>query len=422
MKASLRLIGNFVLLFLLVSVLFSFAMFQGDFVSWFLFFSFLPIFLYYIGMLLYPIKGWKVSRKLSHHIVHAGDSVSVNLKIKRAIPFPIYYCIVEEIFPHTLQKVDTRQEKYHHIDHPNQLQVNRKLKKVIFPWFKRVIEIPYTMEQMPRGVHQLQAIRIKAGDVFGFMKKERVFEVTDSLIAYPNERPIHIKEQFSNFAQGSISSHALNLKDTNIASGIREYVPGDKFASIDWKQTARRNMMMTKEFEQEKSTDTMIILDGCYYKGVNLLAFEAAIEVTISLMEAIHKQASQVGLLTIGEKSVHFPLHHERNKKESIHQHLTRIEPTGQRPFAVQLKEESFKLGSGSVIMIITNRLDEPLRQSVKELNQRTKRVIIFFIQSTISITQKEYQIITALQTAGIGVSILTEKQLVKNPIEVNVT
>ncbi len=422
MKASIRFVGRFLFVFLLLLILFSFAMFQGDFVSWFLFFGFLPIFLYQFGLFFYPLKGWKVTRKLSRHNLRAGSDATVKLMMKRRIPFPLFYCIVEEIFPQTLQKADRQQEKYYHMDQPAQLNVNRRMKQVIYPWFKRVIEIPYTIEQTPRGIHQLQAVRIRTGDVFGFLKKERTFQIADTLTVYPNERPLHLQEKFSNYQEGAISSHALNLKNTNVSSGVREYMPGDKISRIDWKQSARKNTMMTKEFEQEKSTDTLLVLNACYHEDTNSLAFEAAVEVTMSLMGAIHQQASQVGLTTIGEETVHFPLHHDMTQAAGIRQHLTEIQPAGERSFEVQLKQASLKIGGGFVLMIVTNHLDDPLKQTMKELKQRTKRIIIFYIQSTTTISEQDYQRITELQMHGIGVSILTEKQRVKNPIEVNVT
>ncbi|WP_099157724.1 DUF58 domain-containing protein [Virgibacillus ndiopensis] len=421
MNGTMRFIGKLIFIVILLLLLFSFAMFQGGFVSWFLFFGYLPIFLYHFGLLIYPIKKWEVTRSLSHHVIRAGDSVSVAVRVKRKVPYPLYYCICEEIFPSSLNKVDDRKEKYRYLDQPAELQVNRMIKKVVFPGFRKEIELPYRIEQVPRGEHQLHAIRIKTGDVFGFIKKEHVFLVADQLVAYPNECPIHMTERISSFEQGSISSYTLNLKNTNVATGIREYMPGDKFSWIDWKQTARKNSVMTKEFEQEKSTDTMLILDCCYHEGINPLAFEAAIEVTISLLEAIRKQASQVGLVSVGEDAVYFPLHHDPTKKEWMRQHLTRIQPSGKRPFAVKLKEETMKLSSGNIVMIITTLLDDALKESLQQVKQRSKRVIVIFIQAHSLVSQQEYSIIQQLQFEGVAVTMLTEQQLVQNTIEVNV-
>src|SRR5699024_6686489 len=157
--------------------------------------------------------------------------------------------------------------------------------------------------------------------------------------------------------------HALNLKNTNVSSGVREYMPGDKISRIDWKQSAKKNTMMTKEFEQEKSTDTLLVLDACYHEDTNSVAFEAAVEVAMSLMGAIHRQqASRVCMRTSREVTAHFPLHHNMSQSAGIRQHLSQIQPAGERSFAFQLKEVSLKFGSGFVLMIVKNNLDDPLK------------------------------------------------------------
>lgn len=416
----MRFLGKFIFIFTLLALLFSYAMFQGGFTSWFLFYSFLPIFLYTLGLLLYPIKNWKVSRQLSHHVMRAGDGVSITIMIDRKTAFPLYYCVVEEAFPKTLNKVDNRQGKYKYLDQPNKLHVNRGIKKIVFPGFKRSIQIPYRMENIPRGEHQLRAIRIRTSDVFGLIKKEHIFQVSSELIAYPSERPIHLEEKSSSFEQGSVSSFSMNLKNTNVASGIREYMPGDRFSWIDWKQTAKKNDVMTKEFEQEKSTDTLIVLDACYVDGLNVLAFEALIEVGVSMMETLRRHASQVGLLSIGEEVTWFPVQHDPTKHEWVRKHLTRLQPTKTQPFSLKLKEEMLKVTNNFFVLLIVNRFDEPLKDTVQQIKLRKKHVSILFIQAEKRISKEEHQLLRQLQQEGVGITVLTEKELIKNPIEVS--
>ncbi|WP_404451300.1 DUF58 domain-containing protein [Virgibacillus necropolis] len=421
MKGTILFLGKLIFIVFIFLLLFSYAMFQGGFVSWFLFYGFLPIFIYLLGVLLYPIKTLNVSRKFSHHVVRAGDTVNVEITMKRSFAFPLYYCICEEIFPDSLHKVDNRTDKYQHMEDPSQLKTIRKIKKIVFAGVKREFKLSYQIAEIPRGEHQLFALRLRTGDLFGFIKKEHVFTVFDNLVAYPNEHQLHITERISSFEQGSITAQNVTLKNTNVASGIREYMPGDKFSWIDWKQTARKNTVMTKEFEQEKSNDTMLILDGCHHENMNVLAFEAAIEISLSLMESIRKQSSQVGFISIGEKNTFIPLHHDPTKKAFIRQHLTQIQPGGEQPFAVKLKEESKRLASGVIVMIITTNLDERFKQTIQRMKQRTKRIIVCFIESSNLITDKQYKLIQQLEFEGIVINVMTEKQLIQNRIEVRV-
>ena len=50
--------------FILLIATFMFAMFQGGFVSWFLFYTFLPFVLYSFVLFFYPLSSFDVERKL----------------------------------------------------------------------------------------------------------------------------------------------------------------------------------------------------------------------------------------------------------------------------------------------------------------------------------------------------------------------
>lgn len=420
MKGTIRFITRFIFVIFLFSLLFSFAMFQGSFVSWFLFFGFLPIFLYHLGLLFYPMKHWKVKRTFTHHTLQSGDRASITIRIQRTIPFPLYYCVIEEIMPDTLYNRKRKYDKRSLRGKPDKSHNNRLLKRITFPWFRRVIELPYDIEQVPRGEHHLSAIRIRTGDVFGFIRKEYTFPAKDELVVYPKQRTIRLNERVDSLGEGTNASYSFRMKNTNVSTGVREYVPGDKFSSIHWKQTARKNTMMTREFEQERNMDTIIILDGCHDKDVDFLAFEAAVEVTLALLEMIKKQTSNVSLLSIGEEVLTFPFHHGSTQKSLIDQHLIRIQPIGKKPFALQLKNEIKKFKKNKVVILVITHIDKSLQQLLERANNQTKQMVVFLIQSTNRLSAEEHDFVRQLQWEGIKTCVLTEKELVKDPIEVN--
>src|SRR5690625_6023487 len=80
--------------------------------------------------------------------------------------------------------------------------------------------------------------------------------------------------------------------------------------------------MMTKEFEYERSTDAFVILNSCTYESINLLAFEAAVEIALSLVTELIKQGSEVEFLTIGEVSVPFSINRSSGNLEDMQLHL----------------------------------------------------------------------------------------------------
>lgn len=418
---TFRLIMNFIFILSLFAILFAFAMFQGGFSSWFLFYGFLPIFLYHIALLFYPVQKWTIKRQMSHVMIEAGSQVTVQLTVQRKIPFPLYYCIVEEVFPSSLNKQDLRQKKYHYLNQPDSNRVQRAKKNIIFPWFKRKFVVTYGLDHLPRGEHEFNAVRIRTGDVFGLIKKEHTFQTNDCLIVFPGRRRIHMDERAHNFEQGSLISQALQLKNTTIASGIREYMPGDRFSWINWKQTARQNTVMTKEFEQEKSSNTLIVLDSVYHEGFNPLAYEATVELSMSLTAMFKQNATPASLLIISENNTFLPVQ-RHDKHDMIERYLSKVTPDKNKEnrFSFELKEEIENMKNQHLIIILTTHVDEKLISSIKHFKIRKKQVVLLYVQAKANLSQAEQILFHDLARQGIEVSLLTETELTKDTIEVS--
>src|SRR5690625_7528176 len=86
--------------------------------------------------------------------------------------------------------------------------------------------------------------------------------------------------------------------------------------------------MMTKEFEKEKSNEALIILDACNHPSSHPLLFDVSIEICHSLFHVMAKQIDHIGLLSIGEKSIFFPVQ-QTSKISVIQHHLTKVQQTG---------------------------------------------------------------------------------------------
>ena len=52
------------------------------------------------------------------------------------------------------------------------------------------------------------------------------------------------------------------MEVTPQAAGVRDYAPGDALRRIHWPTSARRDRLMTKEFDQDPQADVWIFLDA----------------------------------------------------------------------------------------------------------------------------------------------------------------
>ncbi|WP_226035461.1 DUF58 domain-containing protein [Aquibacillus saliphilus] len=421
MKENLSFVLKLIQILLVFGTLYSYAMFQGGFVSWFLFYSFLPLFVYLFLLLLYPISKWSVKRTLSNHVKRAGESITVDIDITRKFAFPIYYCVIEEFFPSSINYTSIGHQDYKYLNQPEKVVEKRMVKKITFPWFKRNFHYQYTLTNLPRGEHKYHAIRIKTGDFFGFIKKGYVFPVTNRLLVYPRYRTISIKKGLSRFDEGASTSLMMNSKNNNMVSGVREYAPGDRFSWIDWKTTARKDSVMTKEFEQEKSSSILLILDTVDYEGLNRLTFDASIELTFSLIESFNKKTSQLAFLALGAERVFIPFQQDFSKQELMNHFLAKVRPGGDSPFHHQLADEVKKVPYGSITMIVITYLNSEIKQSIDMVKQKSNRIIIYLIKPSSKITSQDYQMIQQLSVEGVMINLITEEKLITQEFEVNI-
>src|SRR5699024_6954393 len=150
--------------------------------------------------------------------IEAGQSVEVILEVKRKTPVPIYYAVVEEIFSESFNQLDFGSAKYQDLAQPT--ITYRRMKRIVFPGFKRKFMFSYQIEHIPRGIHELVGVRIETSDLFGVVKKEAFFPVKDILIAMPKEKKIPARIYKANQQEGYNYSE-ISHEQTNIATRMR---------------------------------------------------------------------------------------------------------------------------------------------------------------------------------------------------------
>lgn len=112
MKRTISVL-KFIGLIGLVAASFSFAMFQGGFVSWFLFGSFLPIAFYSILLNFYPIKRISIKRVLDKTEYVNGEMVSVKIHITLPYRIPLVYLFIKDEVSERSGVVRFQEQRYH---------------------------------------------------------------------------------------------------------------------------------------------------------------------------------------------------------------------------------------------------------------------------------------------------------------------
>lgn len=330
-------------------------MFQGGFVSWFLFYSFLPAALYSILLFLYPIKDFYVEREMDLNECRAGDSLNVTLHIRRKLPFPLFFMVVEEETPGKLKESGAAVTK-----------------EMTFPWFKKEFRVEHSFKELPRGEHDFRMVKIKVGDPLGFIEKEAAFLLKDTVLVYPSYYEISLSQFGVQRNEGQQAGTSVRMqREVSNLSGLREYQPGDRFSWINWKATARRNEIMTKEFEEQKNMDFLVLLDNSRSEG-----FEPAVSLTASIVHAAIKRGSPVGFFVRGLMEHPLPATGGSVQRQRILQFLAKAEPRRDSPLgAFDQKNDVIPANLG--IVLVTSLVTEELINDVAKRKQSRSITIV---------------------------------------------
>ncbi|WP_025026278.1 hypothetical protein [Caldalkalibacillus mannanilyticus] len=110
-----RSLRGLFLLCLLGIILFVFTQFQGGFVSWFLFYSFIPIALYSFIVYFLAFRGIEVERQIPKKKMTAGETLQVEVTMRRSFPLPLVYMLITD---HLDPKLEGRLLSQGNLIHP----------------------------------------------------------------------------------------------------------------------------------------------------------------------------------------------------------------------------------------------------------------------------------------------------------------
>lgn len=326
-------------LFVLVAT-FVFAMFQGGMVSWTIFYIILPFTIYSLLLFFYPMSKMTVERTIRTPHVQNGEKLIVSLSIKRKGRFPLLYTVASERWaePEIV------------------LLAGGNLKRLFVFGFRKEVEWEYEIEKMPRGEHVLQGVRVEISDFFGWLRKTRFIEMENTILVFPKMTGIHYVPFNTQYDQGTMASPLNIVKDMTMATGVRNYQSGDRVTWIHWKSFARTQTLMTKEFEDRRSQELFIIMDGRETE-----MFEELVELTASILKEASSHQAGLALMTTGPKPSLFPFIQSEQQLHMALVHLAKIKPTNE----ASLTDVGTAFQHGGSIVLITGNPDGPFIQSV---------------------------------------------------------
>lgn len=369
---------HFLLVSFLMLLTFCYAMFQGGFVSWFVFFTVSPFLLYAFIFQLVRESIFRVERKIEPSRVESGQSVNVTINVERKTRFPFAYMLMEEL----VGSAPLVQSK---------IQAKDAIK---FVGFKKTFTWRYTLENLPRGEHRYLGANIIFYDFFGWAQKRMVVEKEQTVLVYPRVHDMKYATLQAKLDVGSMMSPYSIVKDTSMAVGLREYVPGDRFSWIHWKSFAKTQSLQSKEFEDRQSQELLLMLD----EGASTL-FEEKIELVASMLKAIVQGRGDISFVSTGANTKVFSAIQGEKQLDRVMQHLASVKPVEQANF--QLRDPQVFQRVATLLYVTSDISDDLLHtlgnsvkscicfvvtqqtQVVSDVTKRYKHIQVVYVDPT---------------------------------------
>lgn len=370
----------------LLAATYTFAMFQGGFASWFLFYSSLTFVCYEVLAYLLMFATLQVTREISKDRLQDGEDLVVTVRFRRRLWFPLGWNMLMESLPDKLAGL---------------YEPHRQL---YFPWFQRELEISYVIPSLPRGYYQLKECNIAGGDFFGFFQKKRTFTLHNEFLVYPAYKLIsHWPSGDGKISGNAQMSHLLS-NDVTAVRGVRDYQRGDRLSQIHWRASARGLGLKTKEFEHQAMNQVVFFLDvsKASYAAVAPALFETAVKLTASLVYYTSRKMYPYGFVCHQRERVAIPPASSQSHFFQIFDQLARMMPEGQESFSQIIGKHALEFPQGATLAFVTASLDKSLVTRLIQLAASGRNVQLFWLRENSVIAPAEKVVLQFLKAGKV--------------------
>ena len=163
----------------------------------------------------------------------------------------------------------------------------------------------YRVRPIARGDQAFSQVEIRKRSNFGLWLMRQRIGAAETVRVYPNFAAI---SRYAALAQNQRLMQIGVIQQRRRGEGqdfrqLRDYRQGDSLRSVDWKATARSGKLISREFQEERNQQVVLLLD-C---GRRMLAhdgaiahFDHALNAALLLASVSLRHGDAVGLLTMG--------------------------------------------------------------------------------------------------------------------------
>ncbi|MBM7560960.1 DUF58 domain-containing protein [Fusibacter tunisiensis] len=280
--------------------------------------------------------------------IETGDRLEVEYKVSNTSMIPIAHSLIEF-------KLD------------NKMNVTGKLKEMAF--FGSQAQVNFTKHILckRRGYYKVGQVSVSVFDPLLLEQRSVFFDKEIDVVVHPrvvsiNGTAFHPKDLY-----GTLKSNRKTLEDRTNLVNIRPYTQGDQMKNIHWKLSAKKDTLLTKEFEQTVSSKLVLLVDGSvghFENGYSYDQEELLVSFAASLVKAILDEGMQIRMvLNDGEQTQVETA--SKNDFSKVLESLTQFQSVSEVPFDVFTSQFKLPTSEDENLVMLTPFVTPQLRAQI---------------------------------------------------------
>ncbi|MBI1730611.1 DUF58 domain-containing protein [Candidatus Acetothermia bacterium] len=223
----------------------------------------------------------------------------------------------------------------------------------------------YHATPFKRGLYRFGRVNIRFSSPLALLLLKRNFPLVREARVYPNlvETKKHrILARRNQLVQMGL--RLTRLRGTGMEfESLRDYVPDDELRRVDWKATARKGTMTTREYNVERSRNLILILDCGRLMAAregNLTKLDHAVNAAMLLSYAGVQNDDRVGLITFSSEVMEYlPPGKGKAQLDAVTKRLYGIQPQAVEPdYRRVMLFTANRVKKRSLIVLFTDLMD----------------------------------------------------------------
>ncbi|MCL5104289.1 MAG: DUF58 domain-containing protein [Armatimonadetes bacterium] len=172
-------------------------------------------------------------------------------------------------------------------------------------------DLVYHVTPLNRGDYQFADIYVRFHGRLGLVVRQVKYPARRGVKVYPNlldMKRYDIGLRREHIAQPGQRVVRYRGRGTDFES-LRDYVPDDEFRAVDWKASARRGKLVTRQYQEEKSQNVLLVLDCGRVMGpviAGLTRLDHGINAAMMLAHVAAQRGDKVGMMAFGEDIISY--------------------------------------------------------------------------------------------------------------------